>query len=132
MNDKMKIYAGAALFLGIILFPVWYNLASGKSAYRPDIVVQTAKVPGRDLCVLPAVSMRATHMTLLKDWREAVVRTGNREHTGSDGRRFRRSLTDTCLDCHSNKQSFCDRCHDYTAVRPNCWNCHVAPPEEAR
>lgn len=132
MSDKARIYAGVAVFLGLILFPVWYNLASGRAAYRPEIVVKTRSLPGKDKCVMPAEYMRTTHMTLLKDWREAVVRDGDRNYTSPDGRRFRRNLTDTCLDCHSNKSSFCDRCHDFAAVQPNCWDCHVAPPEEAR
>ena len=132
MNDRVKIYAGAAIFLGIILFPVWYNSASGKAAYRPEIIVKTKNVPGRDKCVMPVEYMRASHMTLLRDWREAVVRTGDRSSTGIDGRRYQRSLTETCLDCHSNKSSFCDRCHDYAGVQPDCWDCHVAPNEEAR
>jgi hypothetical protein len=132
MNDKVKIYTGMAVFLGIVLFPVWYNLASGGTTYRAEIVVKTANLPGRDKCVMPVEYMRTSHMTLLKDWREAVVRTGNRSFTNSNGLKFQRSLTGTCLDCHSNKQSFCDRCHDYAALQPNCWNCHVAPPEEIR
>jgi hypothetical protein len=39
------------------------------------------------------------------------------------------SLTRTCLDCHSNKAEFCDRCHTYMAVDPYCWDCHVEPKE---
>ena len=132
MRDKVKIYTGVAVFLGIVLFPVWYNLASGRSAHRPEIIVKTRNLPGRDRCVMDAEYMRASHMILLKDWRESVVRNGDRSFTNSDGRQFQRSLTDTCLDCHSNKQTFCDRCHDYAAEQPSCWNCHVAPPEEAQ
>jgi hypothetical protein len=41
-------------------------------------------------------------------------------------------LTHTCLNCHSNKSAFCDACHHYMAVTPNCWDCHVTPPEETR
>jgi len=132
MKDKIKIYAGVAIFLGIVLFPVWYNSASGRSVHRPEIVIKTKGIPGKDKCVMPAEYMRSSHMKLLAEWREAVVRSADRGYTSPDGRQFRRSLTDTCMDCHSNKSSFCDRCHDYAAVQPNCWNCHVAPDEEAR
>src|SRR5512138_2723052 len=130
MNDRARIAAGVAVFLGIILFPVWYNLASGKADGTPEIIVKTRNVPGKDKCVMAADYMRASHMTLLKDWRETVVRTGDRNFVASDGRQFQRSLTNTCLDCHSNKQAFCDRCHEYAASQPDCWNCHVAPGEE--
>ncbi len=37
------------------------------------------------------------------------------------------SLTLTCLECHSNKDKFCDRCHDYLRVSPGCWDCHNVP-----
>jgi hypothetical protein len=39
------------------------------------------------------------------------------------------SLTGTCLDCHSDKEKFCDACHTYSAVDPYCWDCHVIPEE---
>jgi len=130
MNDKAKIAAGLAVFLGIVLLPVWYNLASGKAGGAPEIIVKTRNMPGKNQCVMAADYMRASHMTLLNDWRETVVRTGDRRFVSSDGRHFQRSLTNTCLDCHSNKQEFCDRCHDYAASQPDCWNCHVAPREE--
>jgi hypothetical protein len=132
MKDKAKIYGGVAIFLGIILFPVWYNSASGRSAYRPEIVIKTKSIPGKDKCVMPVEYMRSSHMKLLNEWRETVVRSADRGYTSPDGRRFRRSLTETCMDCHSNKSSFCDRCHDYAALQPDCWNCHVAPNEEVR
>jgi hypothetical protein len=132
MNDKAKIYAGVALFLGLILFPVWYRSGQGKSLQPPEIIVKTKDMAGKDRCVMPAAYMRASHMNLLKDWRETVVRTGERNFFSPDGRKFRRSLTDTCMDCHSNKSTFCDSCHTYMAVKPNCWECHVAPHEEAR
>jgi len=95
-------------------------------------VVKTKNMPGKDRCVMPVEFMRTSHMNLLKDWRETVVRTGDRSYSSPDGRTFRRSLTNTCLDCHSNKSAFCDSCHNYMGVNPNCWDCHVTPPEETR
>jgi len=132
MNDKIKIYAGLAIFLILLLFPVWRRMATGTSEQRPDIIVKTAGVPGSDRCVMPVEYMRTSHMQLLKEWRETVVRTGDRNFAGSEGRIFKRSLTDTCMNCHANKSAFCDRCHSYLAVQPDCWNCHVAPHEETR
>jgi len=116
----------------LILFPVWYRSASGQGGGPPDIVVKTKSVPGKERCVMPVEYMRTSHMNLLGNWRETVVRTGARRYTGSDGREFLRSLTATCLDCHSNKSTFCDACHNYLAVTPDCWDCHVAPREEGR
>ncbi len=132
MRNKAGIYAGLIVFLGLVSFPVWYRSAQGTAVRNPEIVVKTRNLHGKDKCVMPVEYMRASHMRLLADWRETVVRTGTRSYVSSDGRTFRRSLTDTCLDCHSNKSEFCDRCHQYVAAQPNCWNCHVAPHEEVR
>ena len=132
MSDKAKIFAGLAIFFGIVAFPVWYNAAAGSGSYRPEIVVKTKSTAGRDSCVMPVEYMRTSHMQLLKEWRETVVRNGDRTFVSPDGRHFERSLSGTCLDCHTNKSSFCDRCHDYAAVQPYCWDCHVAPKEESQ
>ena len=35
------------------------------------------------------------------------------------------SLSNTCMACHSNKTQFCDQCHNYLAVTPTCWGCHL-------
>ncbi|MBW2266037.1 MAG: hypothetical protein JRF28_07735 [Deltaproteobacteria bacterium] len=41
------------------------------------------------------------------------------------------SLQNTCMsdNCHAKKTEFCDQCHDYTAVEPYCWDCHIVPKE---
>ena len=132
MKNRVWIYTGLIVFMGLVSFPVWYGSVQGTTVRNPDIVVRTRNVPGKSKCVMPVEYMRASHMRLLADWREAVVRTGDRSYTSPDGRRFRRSLTNTCLDCHSNKSEFCDRCHQNIAAQPNCWDCHVAPHEEVR
>jgi len=76
--------------------------------------------------------MRTEHMQMLNDWRNMVVRDGTRLYIGSDGRKFEMSLSNTCLQCHSNKTEFCDRCHNYAAVTPYCWDCHIANPKEIK
>ncbi|HBB17924.1 MAG TPA: hypothetical protein DCZ97_13330 [Syntrophus sp. (in: bacteria)] len=73
--------------------------------------------------------MRASHMKLLAAWRDDVVREGKRTYTAADGRIHQISLTGTCLNCHSNKDKFCDRCHDYSGAKPACWSCHIIPEE---
>ena len=68
----------------------------------------------------------------LNNWREDVVRRDDRWYVFEvDGveTTVRKSLTETCLSCHSNKTEFCDACHAYTAVTPYCWDCHVIPKE---
>jgi hypothetical protein len=73
--------------------------------------------------------MRTEHMQLVMDWRDEAVREMDRVYVSEDGRRFNKSMTGTCLGCHTDKAAFCDRCHDYLGVKPYCWDCHVVPEE---
>ena len=59
--------------------------------------------------------------------RNAAVRDGEKIHTAKDGTKYEMSLTRTCLKCHSDREAFCDRCHDYADVHVYCWDCHVDP-----
>ncbi len=131
MKHNGKIIIGLIIFLVLITLPIWYNMATGDND-RPEVEVLTKNIPGKDKCVMPAEEMRAKHMDLVVEWREKVVREGERIHTTPDGRKFNMSLTHTCLDCHSNKAQFCDKCHDYTGVKPYCWTCHIDPKEVNR
>jgi hypothetical protein len=125
MRDQPIIFAGLALFLGLITFPFWFNLARGQTARGPDI-----QRPGAQLqCVAPTDYMRTSHMELLIQWRDQVVRRNLRRVTAFNGKVFTASLTNTCLaQCHTNKAQFCDRCHNYSGVgTPYCWDCHNEP-----
>ena len=123
MYDGGKILAGLVIFLVLVTMPVWWNLATGAEVRAPQLVLPE----GQTGCVLPTNEMKASHMELLNKWRDLAVRQNDRVMTTWDGRTYRRSLTETCLGCHTDKASFCDRCHDYVAAEPYCWACHVAP-----
>jgi hypothetical protein len=130
MNDKKWIMTGLAIFLALFLFPLWYNFAikTGKAAPAPEVVLtEKAKAAGK--CVMSKEYMTAEHMQLLDQWRHHVVRNAQREFVNEHGKAFNMSLSNTCLDCHSNKAEFCDRCHDYASVRPYCWECHIDNPK---
>jgi len=71
-------------------------------------------------------------MELIDSWREAVVRGGQRYYVTSSGKNVSMSLSQSCLGCHSNKEQFCDTCHSYAGVKPNCWSCHNVPKEAKR
>ncbi|MFC2149894.1 sulfate reduction electron transfer complex DsrMKJOP subunit DsrJ [Calditrichota bacterium] len=129
MSDKLKILLGLVIFLMLLTFPVWYNAVNGKVEYKPELEFLTLELEGKDKCVMETEFMREKHMDLLNDWRQAVVREGKRVHTAPDGRKFNMSLSYTCMDCHSNKANFCDRCHNYLAVDPYCWECHLTPDD---
>ncbi|MBM3790556.1 MAG: cytochrome C [Acidobacteria bacterium] len=125
MHNRGWIVGGLVVFLVLITFPVWYNLAGGPAAGPPDIRLPA----GEKECVAPTEYMRTTHMDLLIQWRDEVVRNNRRDYTAFNGRTFNMSLTGTCLkQCHTSKADFCDRCHNYSGVKsPYCWDCHVDP-----
>ena len=126
MKDKKIIITGLVVFCIMITVPFWYN--RGKAAPAP-VLELTEKAKAAEACVRSTDYMKAEHMTLLDLWRHSVVRNAERIYVNSKGQEFTMSLSNTCLDCHSNTAEFCDRCHDYASVRPYCWDCHVIPKE---
>lgn len=76
-------------------------------------------------CVAPSDVMRRTHMDMLKHQRHRTVREGVRGEKASLG---------GCVDCHASKTTntvlgadgFCQSCHSYAAVKPDCFDCHSA------
>ncbi len=131
----MKIYDGGKIFIGIIIFlsvatsPFFYNM--GKATAKPDPKLDTPEIQKMEKkqCVEPKEFMRREHMKLLNEWRDSVVREGNMIYIGVGGEVYSMSLQSTCMKCHSNKKKFCDECHRYVAVKPYCWDCHIAPKE---
>ena len=101
-------------------------MASGKVDYVPEPEIVTAEKQ----CVEPTQYMIDNHPDLLDEWRTSVVREDTRIYVASDSQEYDISLTRTCLGCHSNKAQFCDKCHDYVAVVPDCWTCHNIPEQE--
>jgi hypothetical protein len=122
VRDRVWIFAGLAVFVAAFTVPFWH--AHARASVRQLELVRPA---GNKECVAPAGTMRAAHMQMLLSWREDVVRRGDRRYIAMDGKVYEKSLTKTCLGCHS-KREFCDRCHSYSGVSgPYCWNCHSAP-----
>lgn len=125
----MKLYDGGKIFTGLVIallaiaWPIWANLASGDQSKAPP---ELARARAGTECVLPTAEMRARHMDVLNDWRDLVVRQGQRTIELKDGE-HPISLTKTCLGCHGDATKFCDSCHEYEAVSPTCWGCHVTP-----
>lgn len=129
MKDRTLIITGLIIFIALVTFPFWSNM--GKASPPPDLVL-TPKAKAAGACVMPTEYMRTNHMRLLDQWRTSVVRDGKRIFVNSQGKAFNISLTDTCLDCHSNKVEFCDRCHDYASASPYCWDCHSDQSKEKK
>jgi hypothetical protein len=120
VRDRGLIAAGLAAVLALVTLPIWYNAALG----TPRAPVALAR-PAGERCVAPLAEMRASHMTLLVDWRERVVRHQQRRFVAADGTAHEISLTRTCLGCHGSKVKFCDTCHEQAGVRTACFDCHL-------
>jgi [DsrC]-trisulfide reductase subunit J len=130
MNDKGKIIAGIIIFFIVAAFPFWFNMFMDK-APAPELVL-TPKAQAAKVCVRDTEFMTANHMQLLDEWRDTVVRKAERIYVNAEGKEFNMSLSNTCLDCHSNKAEFCDRCHQYASIEPYCWDCHIDNPKETK
>lgn len=126
MNDMAKILAGLVVFAVLATSPFWLNALAGPESDPPELVLPA----NEKNCVEDVQTMRESHMDLLDEWRDTVVRTGERMYVSkANGEQFEMSLTNTCLGCHTKREDFCNRCHDYVAVSPYCWDCHVEPGE---
>ena len=123
------ILLGLGIFLLGATFPFWYGAI--QSAPAPVLSLDTHVIQSMQdkKCVEDTAVMRTDHMKMLKGWRDEAVREGKRQYTAKDGRKFEKSLTHSCLRCHSNKEQFCDRCHDYVGAKPTCYSCHLVPEE---
>jgi hypothetical protein len=121
-----------ALAVGLVAltFPFWYTLAAGRGDPSPAVELPA----GGSRCVEDKDYMKAHHMELLKQWQQAVVREGKSAPYESKafGTKHKMSLTKTCLSvgCHTNRETFCDRCHNQVNVHPACWDCHNEPKEK--
>ncbi|MCL2824664.1 MAG: sulfate reduction electron transfer complex DsrMKJOP subunit DsrJ [Polyangiaceae bacterium] len=130
MRDSHAIAIGSLFFIGLFSSPFWHNLDFHQSESRNDAPVKLEPPPNQSrYCVATTENayMRTNHMRILSDWRNDTVRDNNRTTFVLDGISYERSLSKTCLNCHSNKDKFCDNCHAKTGVQPKCWNCHIAP-----
>jgi len=146
MYNRGMVVSGLLVFLAIVTFPFWKIFLNnmGKSMEKNSVFSSTSGskenrfMPGPNInpavafalksgvsgCVEDRNFMRARHMRLLDNWRDEVVRENKREYVNTKGEHFEKSLTGTCLKCHSNKEEFCDSCHKATGVEPYCFDCH--------
>lgn len=123
---KERHQASFAVALAV-LFAIVAGLAAGPALAGPP---QPAKGRG-EKCVAPTDWMRRFHMTSLKHQRDDTVH---------DGIRTEKFSLKGCIDCHQVKgaddkpvtvadpKHFCRTCHDYAAVRMDCFECHASRP----
>lgn len=77
--------------------------------------------------------MRRWHMTMMRHDRDITMYEGERGLNASLG---------ACFECHtvrdeagtpvtvSDERHFCRVCHDYAAVKVDCFDCHRSTPED--
>jgi hypothetical protein len=131
--DRNRVFIGLLIFLVLVTLPLWPHRGTPVPPpvrqLNTPVIQQLAEKDRK--CVMPTEWMRANHMQMLITWRETVVRSkelgapSGREFVNPEGKKYLASLTNTCMHCHSNKAEFCDKCHNYVAVAPNCWGCHL-------
>ena len=126
MYNKGTVIAGLAIFVLFVTFPIWFNGLDAGPLPKPEL-----PPGGEKECVAPAALMRDTHMQLLNVWRDDVLRNADRISVTVGGKEYRKGLQMACMQCHTNKEKFCDTCHEYASVKPTCWDCHLTPAEAA-
>lgn len=102
--------------------------SAGSSAIGPII----PKAVKGEQCVEPSDVMRRDHMNYLKHHRDATMHLGIRTTKYS---------LKQCLECHvsattdtastQNEGHFCMNCHEYAAVKTDCFECHNSQPAAA-
>ena len=117
MYNAKYIIPGILFFLALIFTPVAYNMGKGFEV-KPELPKDQKD------CIEDAKTMRDKHMQILNEWRNEAVRDGNRIYVNAKGQKYVKSLTNTCMGCHTDKVKFCDRCHDTVGANPYCWDCH--------
>jgi quinone-modifying oxidoreductase subunit QmoC len=112
-------HARLSAIIGVlILVPLAYSVVSQMVPKKADSEVFLERPdPKYKNCVRDTVYMRYHHWELLRGIREEVVRYGIRSDIGLA----------KCRECHTNREGFCNRCHDAVSMAPDCFDCHYYP-----
>ncbi len=121
MYNAGKVLILIAAMVVFFTSPMWLNIGRLEAIPKPELPKNQKK------CIEPVEYMRAYHMKLLDRWRKEGIRKNKHVYIASDGKAYEISLQRTCMKCHTSKEKFCDRCHNFVITHPDCWNCHLAP-----
>ena len=117
--------------VGVLLL---LSMAAQAGDLMPTVPKANAKANPDTLCVRDVKDMRKNHMEYILHQRDDTMRKGIR--TKKD------SLAE-CIGCHVSKDDkgeyanfgddkhFCSSCHNYAAVKVDCFDCHNAKPTAA-
>ncbi len=134
MRHGATIAALAAfLALGALTWAPWGGAIQTACAAGDSRVPLPAITRGKgESCVAETDFMRRNHMTLLAHQRDETMRRGIR---------MTRISLKKCVACHAvpgphgtpvgadDPRFFCTACHQYTAVRIDCFECHASRPK---
>ncbi len=115
-----RIAAAAILAASLVLAVA----ADAQQAPPARVAAPVIKIEKGEACVAPADEMRRNHMKMLLHQRDRTMRQGLREPQHS---------LKGCVECHASrdtgsvlgKEGFCSSCHEYTAVKIDCFQCHT-------
>lgn len=128
MNERSSLER-LILVVSVLVMTV---LAGIIGAHAGEVPLPSVPKATGGSCVAPPDVMRRSHMSMLQHGRDLSVRQGERVEGGR--------LTG-CISCHavsdgkggqvtvSSPQHFCRACHDYAAVKIDCFECHASRPE---
>ncbi len=115
------------------LFLVLPILAHADGDYDSKVPEPKAKATEEFGCVAPISDMRKNHMEKLLHQRDKTMHDGIRTKTFS---------LEECIDCHitpkkdgtyanfGEDEFFCSSCHNYAAVKVDCFDCHRDKPDD--
>jgi hypothetical protein len=117
----VSVKAIAIAVLWGLTFAVAHAAEPGRA---PLPAIEIAK-PGQ--CVEPKDVIRRDHMKFLRHQRDLTMH---------EGIRTKKHSLNECISCHASPKTgsvigeggFCQSCHDYAAVKPDCWDCHQPKP----
>lgn len=139
----MALHRSSIAVIALVAVVLGFSLAILAGADEMEAAVPEQSV--RDGALLPAISrgqgdncvadtefMRRNHMSLLKHQRDETMLQGIRSEPYS---------IKECVSCHAvagpdampltaaSPDHFCRSCHDYAAVKIDCFQCHASRPE---
>ncbi|GBE41998.1 MAG TPA: hypothetical protein ENH05_01615 [Rhizobiales bacterium] len=137
----MPVRAFHFLFLAALpAFALVYTALGAPPAAAQELPSSRVFVPAPpkgkgDKCIADKDFMRRNHMKILEHQRDQTV---------YDGVRIKRTSLKECVACHvvngpdalpltsESPKYFCRVCHDYAAVKVDCFECHVSRPPVAK
>jgi len=115
-------------FLLLAFMLIAFALTSAAHAQGFGVPKPTIMIEKKGKCVADTDTMRREHMNLLKHQRVGTVH---------DGVRTTQYSLNGCIECHASSQNhsvigtkdnFCESCHEYVAVKLDCFECHSSKP----